>query len=172
MGRQQKLREEEAERKGIEEERRKEAEEAEQRRKENEKKEGKYAGLKPAAAMFQRALDAKGTVQKSISGGDRRVTTLQRGTISEIRSKIFDQKKTLDKSKSDTQVKSAPKKLIIPSVESKDPIKADPVLTKKPENEITLTAHTNLNEKEKKSEVNKKDKKDEEKYSMNEKKHE
>merc|ERR1711972_160119 len=97
-----------------EEKRRLEEEEAERRRKEWEKKEGKYAGMKPAAAMFQRALDAKGSAQKALGGGDKRVSTLKKGTISEIRSKIFDHK-TLEKSRSDDLIKPPPKKLIIPS---------------------------------------------------------
>ena len=100
-----------------------EEEEAERRRKEWEKKEGKYAGLKPAAAMFQRALDAKGSAQKALGGGDKRVSTLKKGTISEIRSKIFDQK-SLDKSRSDDQIKSPPKKLIIPSSKETEKAKA------------------------------------------------
>ena len=107
-------REEEEERMRQEEKRRMEEEEAERRRKEWEKKEGKYAGMKPAAAMFQRALDAKGSAQKALGGGEKRVSTLKKGTISEIRSKIFDQK-SLDKSRSDEQIKPPPKKLIIPS---------------------------------------------------------
>ena len=119
--RQEKLREEEEERKKLEELKRKEAEEAERKHKEWLKKEGKYAHLKPAAAMFQRALDAKGSVQKSLSGGDRKapVSALRKGTISEIRSKMFDQRGP-DKSKSDSQLKAAPKKLIITSAEKED----------------------------------------------------
>merc|ERR1712173_512339 len=52
------------------------------------KEESKFAGLKPAAAMFQKALEAKNSMQKSISG--ERIVTLRKGTISELRSKIFD----------------------------------------------------------------------------------
>ena len=80
----QRQREEEEERIRQEEKRILEEEEAERRRKEWEKKEGKYAGMKPAAAMFQRALDAKGSAQKALGGGEKRVSTLKKGTISEI----------------------------------------------------------------------------------------
>merc|ERR1712242_428613 len=52
------------------------------------KEENKFAGLKPAAAMFQKALEAKNSMQKSITG--ERIITLRKGTISEIRNKIFD----------------------------------------------------------------------------------
>jgi len=64
--RQKRLKEEEEERLRVEEEIRL-AEEEEQKRLEKIKQqhEGKYAGLKPAAAMFERALDAKRSVQKS-----------------------------------------------------------------------------------------------------------
>jgi len=87
--RQRKLREEEEARKRIEEEQKFEEEEEERRlAKIKQQKEGKYKGLKPAAAMFERAMDAKKSVQNSIRG--ERVVTLRKGTISELRSKIFD----------------------------------------------------------------------------------
>merc|ERR1712179_98279 len=98
--------------------RKKEAEENERRRKEWERTEGKYAGLKPAAAMFQRALDAKDS--KNSGTGEKRVATLKEGTISEIRSKIFDQK--ADRKNTRNQTKPAPKKLIIPSSTQDEPI--------------------------------------------------
>ena len=105
-----KLREEEEERLRQEEELRK-AQEEEARRKAEEKSkhENRFSGLKPAAAMFEKALEAKRSVQKSIKG--ERVITLRKGTISEIRSKIFDnqpqEEPIIRKSK------SAPKKIII-----------------------------------------------------------
>ena len=84
-----KLQEEEEERRRLEEELRKAEEEEEQRREAVKRQhEGKFAGLKPAAAMFERALEAKRSMQKSIKG--ERVVTLRKGTISELRSKIFD----------------------------------------------------------------------------------
>merc|ERR1712012_476840 len=86
-----------------------EGEEARRIAEEKKKNEGKFAGLRPAAAMFEKALEAKRSVQKSIKG--ERVITLRKGTISEIRSKIFDnqpqEEPIIRKSK------SAPKKIII-----------------------------------------------------------
>merc|ERR1712126_507404 len=104
-----KRREEEEERIREEIARKKEAEEKERRRKEWERTEGKYAGLKPAAAMFQRALDAKGS--KNDTAAEKRVAALKKGTISEIRSKIFEQK--TDTRKTENKTKPGPKKLII-----------------------------------------------------------
>ena len=72
--------------------------------------EGKYAGLKPAAAMFEKALDAKRSVQKTVRG--ERVITLRKGTISEIRSKIFDS--SPKEEPVPKQLKQGPKKHIIP----------------------------------------------------------
>ena len=84
-----KLREEEEERIRQDELRRKlEEEEARKIEEARKKEENKFAGLKPAAAMFQKALEAKNSMQKSISG--ERIVTLRKGTISELRSKIFD----------------------------------------------------------------------------------
>jgi len=109
--RQRKLREEEEERLRVQKEQEL-AEEEERKRLEKIKQqhEGKYAGLKPAAAMFEKALDAKRSVQKTVRG--ERVITLRKGTISEIRSKIFDSApKEEPVSK---QLKQGPKKHIIP----------------------------------------------------------
>merc|ERR1712106_75375 len=109
--RQKRIKEEEEERIRIEKERQL-AEEEERKRLEKIKQqhEGKYAGLKPAAAMFEKALDAKRSVQKSVRG--ERVITLRKGTISEIRSKIFDNAPKEDPIPK--QLKQGPKKLIIP----------------------------------------------------------
>jgi len=87
------------------------AEEEEQNRLEKikQKHEGKYAGMKPAAAMFERALDAKRSVQKSVRG--ERVITLRKGTISEIRNKIFYNQAPEEPVQ---KLKQGPKKLIIP----------------------------------------------------------
>merc|ERR1712012_802300 len=103
------LHEEEEERRRKEEEIRiLEGEEARRIAEEKKKNEGKFAGLRPAAAMFEKALEAKRSMQKSIKG--ERVITLRKGTISEIRSKIFDnqpqEEPIIRKSK------SAPKKII------------------------------------------------------------
>merc|ERR1712126_264937 len=74
---------------------------------ERKKHEGKFAGLKPAAAMFEKALEAKRSMQKSIKG--ERVITLRKGTISEIRSKIFDNQPE----EVNIPTRSKPKKLIL-----------------------------------------------------------
>merc|ERR1712066_1037850 len=65
-----------------------EEEEARKIEEARKKEESKFAGLKPAAAMFEKALEAKRSMQKSITG--ERIITLRKGTISEIRNKIFD----------------------------------------------------------------------------------
>ena len=109
-----KLREEEEERRRAEEElRRKEEEEAARLAEIKRQQEGKYAGLKPAAAMFEKALEAKRSMQRSIKG--ERVITLRKGTISEIRSKIFDNPRP-----EEPLVKKAPKKMIIPDKSGKE----------------------------------------------------
>ena len=84
----ERLRKEEEERRLREQEMRR-AEEEEARRIEElrKKEESRFAGMKPAA-MFERALEAKRSMQKSITG--ERIITLRKGTISEIRNKIFD----------------------------------------------------------------------------------
>ena len=84
----ERLRKEEEDRILREEEMRR-AEEEEARRIEElrKKEESRFAGMKPAA-MFERALEAKRSMQKSITG--ERIITLRKGTISEIRNKIFD----------------------------------------------------------------------------------
>ena len=108
------LREEEEERRrGEEEARRKEEEEAARLAEIKKQQEGKYAGLKPAAAMFEKALEAKRSMQRSIKG--ERVITLRKGTISEIRSKIFDNHQS-----EEPLVKKAPKKVIIPDKSAAD----------------------------------------------------
>merc|ERR1712106_1174959 len=109
--RQKRIKEEEEERIRIEKERQL-AEEEERKRldKIKQQHEGKYAGLKPAAAMFEKALDAKRSVQKTVRG--ERVITLRKGTISEIRSKIFDNAPKEDPIPK--QLKQGPKKFIIP----------------------------------------------------------
>ena len=88
--RQKRLQEEEEERLRIEKEQQvAEEDETKKLEKIKQKHEGKYAGLKPAVTMFERALDAKRSVQNSVRG--ERVITLRKGTISEIRSKIFEE---------------------------------------------------------------------------------
>merc|ERR1711923_534074 len=92
---------------GEEEIRQLEEEEARRIAEEKKKHEGKFAGLKPAAAMFEKALEAKRSMQKSIKG--ERVITLRKGTISEIRSKIFDNQPE----EVNIPTRSKPKKLIL-----------------------------------------------------------
>jgi len=144
-----KRREEEEERIREEIARKKEAEEKERRRKEWERTEGKYAGLKPAAAMFQRALDAKGS--KNDTAAEKRVAALKKGTISEIRSKIFEQK--ADTRKTENKTKPGPKKLIITPANKEETIQSiipedKPVKTVSKEETVVTHSETEYNDKQ------------------------
>ena len=153
-------REEEEERRRQEEEvRRKEAEEAARLAELKKQQEGKYAGLRPAAAMFEKALEAKRSMQRSIKG--ERVITLRKGTISEIRSKIFDNTPA-----EEPLVKKAPKKMIIPDKSDKSPAEK-PANHDRVEkaNSVVVLNDTKKEEVSKATELDRKDSRDNDKPS-------
>ena len=152
-------REEEEERRRQEEEaRRQEAEEGARLAEIKKQQEGKYAGLRPAAAMFEKALEAKRSMQRSIKG--ERVITLRKGTISEIRSKIFDNTPS-----EEPVVKKAPKKMIIPDKSDKTPPEKPPNNDKVEKANKVVVNDPKKEEVSKNTELDRKDSKDNDKPS-------
>ena len=150
--------EEEELRRQEEEARRKEAEEAARLAEVKKQQEGKYAGLRPAAAMFEKALEAKRSMQRSIKG--ERVITLRKGTISEIRSKIFDNTPV-----EEPVVKKAPKKIIIPDKSDKCPAEKPANNDKVEKANKAIINETKKEEVSKTAELDRKDSKDNDKPS-------
>merc|ERR1711872_420445 len=93
-----------------------------------------------------------------------RVTTLKKGTISEIRSKIFDSQKGLDRRNSDHQItsppmKAAPRKFIIPTAKNQE-VKEKDVNTPSSEKEsISPLINSNVINKSNDNEIHDKESK-------------
>ena len=121
-------RKEEEERRKIEEEKERLAKEAEAKRIEREKQkaeeERKLKSQLTARSIYEQALSKKG-VEKSGSGD--KVVTLRKGTINDIRNKIFERKAAESEQ---TFKKAVPKKHIIADKEAKEDHKENKVSKK------------------------------------------